>query len=72
VTPHVWNYHPRCCGSPWTDIRLRKAANLAIDRNAIVQLLHGMAKPRWASRQDQPVVRQTTFELKFAPDEAPN
>ena len=32
-------------GSPWTDIRLRKATNLAIDRNAIVQLLGGLAQP---------------------------
>jgi len=46
VTPHVWNYHPSMLpGSPWTDIRLRKAANLAIDRNAIVQLLGGLAPP---------------------------
>ena len=49
VTPHVWNYHPSLLpGSPWTDIRLRKAANLAIDRDAIVKLLNGLAKPAWA------------------------
>jgi peptide/nickel transport system substrate-binding protein len=35
VTPHVWNYHLSVLpGSPWTDIRLRKALNLAIDREA--------------------------------------
>ena len=46
VTPHVWNYHPSMLpGSPWTNIRLRKAANLAIDRNADVQLLGGLAQP---------------------------
>src|SRR6266403_4679576 len=41
VTPHVWNYHLSVLpGSPWTDLRLRKALNLAIDRDAILQLLN--------------------------------
>ena len=44
VTPHVWPYHfSTQPGSPWTDIRVRKAANLAIDREAIVKLLGGQA-----------------------------
>jgi peptide/nickel transport system substrate-binding protein len=35
ITPHVWNYHLSVLpGSPWTDVRLRKALNLAIDRDA--------------------------------------
>jgi len=46
VTPHVWNYHLSMLpGSPWTDIRLRKALNLAVDRDAVVTLLNGLAKP---------------------------
>lgn len=46
VTPHVWNYHLSVLpGSPWTDIRLRKALNLAVDRDGIVALLNGLAKP---------------------------
>ena len=45
VTPHVWNYHLSMLpGSPWTDVRLRKALNLAIDRDAILQLLNGLGK----------------------------
>ena len=46
VTPHVWNYHLSLVeGSPWRDIRLRRAANLAVDRDGIVQLMGGLAKP---------------------------
>ncbi len=46
VTPHVWNYHLSMAeGSPWRDLRVRKAANLAVDRDAIVQLMGGLAKP---------------------------
>src|SRR6201984_333288 len=46
ITPHVWNYHLSVLpGSPWTDVRLRKALNLAIDRDAVVGLMNGLAKP---------------------------
>jgi ABC-type transport system substrate-binding protein len=44
--PHTWlwrlNFSP---GSPFSDIRIRKAANLAIDRGAIVDFLSGTAAP---------------------------
>ncbi|WP_174247356.1 ABC transporter substrate-binding protein [Acidisphaera sp. L21] len=46
VTPHVWNYHLSLAdGSPFRDIRIRKAANLAVDRDGVVQLMGGLAKP---------------------------
>ncbi len=44
VYPHIWSYHlSRLPGSPWNDVRVRKAANLAIDRKGLVQLLGGYA-----------------------------
>ncbi|WP_198375547.1 ABC transporter substrate-binding protein [Neoroseomonas rubea] len=46
VTPHVWNYHLSLLeGSPWRDVRLRRAANLAINRDEVVALLNGLGKP---------------------------
>jgi peptide/nickel transport system substrate-binding protein len=46
VTPHVWNYHLSLLeGSPWRDVRLRRAANLAINREEVVALMNGLAKP---------------------------
>ncbi|MBC9884165.1 ABC transporter substrate-binding protein, partial [Bradyrhizobium sp. INPA01-394B] len=44
--PHVWPWQfSRVEGSPWTDIRLRKALNLAINRDEVVGLMNGLAKP---------------------------
>ncbi|GAB2882791.1 ABC transporter substrate-binding protein [Uliginosibacterium flavum] len=46
VYPHVWPWHlSRVEGSPWNDIRIRKAANLAIDREGMKALLGGMMSP---------------------------
>jgi peptide/nickel transport system substrate-binding protein len=44
--PHNWTWHlSRIDGSPWNDIRVRKAANLAIDRQGLKELLSGMMIP---------------------------
>ncbi|MFC3676499.1 ABC transporter substrate-binding protein [Ferrovibrio xuzhouensis] len=44
--PHNWTWHlSRLPGSPWNDIRVRKAANLAIDRSALKELLGGLMIP---------------------------
>ena len=58
-------------GSPWTDIRVRKAANLAIDRDAIVKLLNGLVTPAYGEvDRSSPWFGKPTFVLKYAPDEA--
>ncbi|MFO1161776.1 MAG: ABC transporter substrate-binding protein [Reyranellaceae bacterium] len=72
ITPHVFQYHPSLVeGSPWTDIRVRKAANLAIDRDAIVKLLNGLVTPAYGEvDRSSPWFGKPTFVLGYAPDEA--
>jgi peptide/nickel transport system substrate-binding protein len=72
ITPHVFQYHPSLFeGSPWVDIRVRKAANLAIDRDAIVKLLNGLVKPAYGEvDRTSPWFGKPTFEIRYAPDEA--
>ena len=44
--PHMWPYTLSMLpGAPTADIRVRKAMNLAIDRDAIVKVLNGLAVP---------------------------
>jgi peptide/nickel transport system substrate-binding protein len=44
--PHNWTWHfSRAEGSPWNDIRVRRAANLAVDREGLKELLGGLMIP---------------------------
>ena len=67
VTPHVWNYHLSVLpGSPWTDVRLRKALNLAIDRDAVVGLMNGLAKPAIGQVDlSSPWFGKPSFKIKY-------
>jgi ABC-type transport system substrate-binding protein len=55
--PHVWPWQfSRVEGSPWNDLRVRKAANLCIDRNAMKDgLLGGLMVP--ATGTFEPAIR---------------
>ena len=72
VTPHVWNYHlSQLEGSPWRDLRLRQAANLAINRDEIVQLMNGLAKPATGVVDPtSPWYGNPTFRITHDPDRA--
>jgi ABC-type transport system substrate-binding protein len=70
--PHNWTWHlSRIEGSPWNDIRVRKAANLAIDRDGLKELLAGLMIP---AKGFMPPGHQwfghPTFDVKYDPDAA--
>lgn len=70
--PHVWPYTlSELDGSPFTDIRVRKAVNLAIDRDGLVKVLNGLAVPAKGMVSPQsPWFGKPTFDVKYDPDEA--
>ena len=55
--PHNWAYQPSMTeGSPFLDIRVRKAANLAIDRAGVKKLVGDMAVESKGQRLSRPPV----------------
>ncbi|HUZ73512.1 MAG TPA: ABC transporter substrate-binding protein [Stellaceae bacterium] len=72
VYPHIWPYFISYTkDSPFSDIRVRKAANLGIDRDGLVQFLGGLAKPAVGSVDvSSPWFGKPTFEIKHDPAQA--
>lgn len=71
--PHVWPWQfSRVEGSPWNDIRVRKAANLCVDRNAMKDgLLSGlMVAASGTFEPGHPWRGNPKFQIKFDPNEA--
>lgn len=82
--PHNWTWHlSRLEGSPWNDIRVRKAANLAIDREGMKELLGGLmipaqgflppssqwfGKPTFEVKYDLEAAQALMKEAGFGPD----
>jgi ABC-type transport system substrate-binding protein len=66
--PHVWPWQfSRIEGSPWNDIRVRKAANLCIDREGLKDgLLGGLMVPATGTFEPgHPWRGKPTFEIKY-------
>jgi peptide/nickel transport system substrate-binding protein len=70
--PHNWTWHfSRAEGSPWNDIRVRKAANLAVDREGMKELLSGLMIPAEGFMPPgHPWFGHPTFKVKYDPEEA--
>lgn len=66
--PHVWPWQfSRIEGSPWNDIRVRKAANLCIDREGLKDgLLAGLMVPATGTFEPgHPWRGKPTFQIKY-------
>ncbi len=70
--PHIWPYHPSVLpDSPFHDVRVRKAINLAIDRDGVVKLVGGYALPaKGHVLPDSPWFGKPSFDVKYDPDQA--
>ena len=68
--PHVWpGQFSRIEGSPWNDVRVRKAANLCIDRNAMRDGLLGglMVAATGTFEPGHPWRGSPSFQIKYDP-----
>jgi len=66
--PHVWPWQfSRVEGSPWNDIRVRKAANLCVDREGLKDgLLAGLMVPATGTFEPgHPWRGNPTFQIKY-------
>ncbi len=70
--PHIWPYHlSHLPDSPFSDVRVRRALNLAIDRDGLVELLHGLAVPAVGTvPPESPWFGQPTFKITYDPERA--
>lgn len=70
--PHNWAIKPsRIKGSPWNDIKVRKAANLCIDRAGMNTMLGGLSVPSEGHVPPGDTwFGKPTFKLGYKPDEA--
>ena len=72
VYPHIWPYILSFAeGSPFRDLRIRRAANMAIDRDGLVKLLGGLAAPaKGMVNSGHPWYGNPAYDLSYNPERA--
>ncbi len=70
VYPHTWPYLLRVTKGPFKDLRVRQAANYAMNRKEMVQLLSGVAVPSYGIFVPSQRFYGQPYEYKFDPKKA--
>jgi ABC-type transport system substrate-binding protein len=68
--PHNWDYLLKVDSGPFADIRVRKAANMAINRQDMVDMLQGVATPAYNTLIDSQAWYGTPPEYTYDPEGA--
>jgi peptide/nickel transport system substrate-binding protein len=68
--PHNWDYQVRVDKPPFSDLRVRQAANYAINRDEMVDMLQGVATPGYGKFIPSQPWYGNPFEYKYNPDKA--
>jgi peptide/nickel transport system substrate-binding protein len=72
IQPHVWPWQFSFAeGSPWRDVRVRRAANLCVDREGMKELLGGLMAPATGTVEPgHPWHGNPDFKIKYDPNAA--
>ena len=63
--PHNWDYQLRVDRMPFKDIRVRQAANYAVNRDEMVEMLQGVATPGYGKFIEFPGVLRQSDEIRI-------
>jgi ABC-type transport system substrate-binding protein len=70
IYPHIWAYQLNFVKGPFTDVRVRRAANYAINRADVVDLLGGLAKEAYSTITPTTPYYGNPVKYAYDPDKA--
>jgi peptide/nickel transport system substrate-binding protein len=70
VYPHNWSYQLNFVKSPFADLRVRRAANYALNRGEVKELLNGLALEEYGTVTPSTPYYGHPVEYKYDPDKA--
>ena len=68
--PHNWNYQLRADRPPFNDIRVRQAANYAMNRDEMVEMLQGVATPGYGTFIESQPYYGNPIKYEYDPEKA--